>query len=202
MMPWPASPAATPAPIRWPRPTAARSTIDWPFPFASSSSGFPGPQLQSLLHLAKKPGNAAAKPALALSLCREKLAQEVLIEGSKLLSIRRTANAESDLDEVRSIIYDAIRARFKMKNTPPADLDAKLQATIARSLELLIAMGTARPASCLLVPAQRTAFTPDLHEAIVGCPDQAGASVQLTVFPGYLVTGSNRVLEKALVYTE
>jgi hypothetical protein len=150
----------------------------------------------------KRPGNDATKPAYALALCREKLSREVLLEGSKLLTIRRSVNPDHDLDDIRQTIYDAIRTRFKMKNAPPAVLEDKMKETIARSLDLLRAMALARPAGCLLVAPHKTPFQAEVHEPVVGCPDQPTARVQLTVFPGYLVTSSNRVLEKALVYTE
>ena len=150
----------------------------------------------------KKSGSDAVKPGHALALCREKLSHEVLVEGSKLLAIRRSASADADLQEVSRAIYESIRTRFKMRNQPPAELGEKIKTTITRSLELLRAMSLARPAAFLLVPAHRTPFTPELHEAVVGCPERAPAAVQFTVFPGYLVASSNRVLEKALVYSE
>ena len=150
----------------------------------------------------KKASAQETKPTYALAWCRQALAEAVLIEGAKLLGIRRTIDVDSDLREVRKTIWQSIQTRFKMRNKPPADLADKLQDTISRSLDLLRAMATATPAACLLVPHHHASFLPELHEAIIGCPDQGSISVRLTVFPGYLVTGSNRLLEKALVYTE
>ena len=150
----------------------------------------------------KTHGSAATKPAYALALCREKLAHEVLIEGSKLLTIRRSVNADEDVEAVRRAVYESIRTRFKMRNTPPPELENKMRETIVRSIDLLRAMTMARPAGCLLMAGPKTLYQAELHEPVVGCPDLPTAQVQLTVFPGYLVTSSNRVLERALVYTE
>ena len=52
------------------------------------------------------------------------------------------------------------------------------------------------------MPHRDSVFSPELHEAMIGCPEEGMVHVKLTVFPGYLVSSSNRVLEKALVYTE
>jgi hypothetical protein len=132
-----------------------------------------------------KPGSAGTRATDALARCRQMLAEEVLVEGSKLLAVRRSTNADVDL-----------------RNTPPPELAEQLQCTIAKSVEVLRAMMTARPAACIFVPATNGAFNAEAHEALLGCPEQADAMVRLTIFPGYLVTASNRVLEKALVATE
>jgi hypothetical protein len=149
-----------------------------------------------------KPGSAGTRATDALARCRQMLAEEVLVEGSKLLAVRRSTNADVDLRDVQETIIQSIRTRFRMRNTPPPELAEQLQCTIAKSVEVLRAMMTARPAACIFVPATNGAFNAEAHEALLGCPEQADAMVRLTIFPGYLVTASNRVLEKALVATE
>jgi len=87
----------------------------------------------------KRPGNDT-RPAYALALCREKLAREVLLEGCKLLAVRRSTDAEGDLEAVRRSIYESIRSRFKMRNTPPAELEIFR----GRAFSLLSIAGLAR----------------------------------------------------------
>lgn len=150
----------------------------------------------------KKPGSSATRATAALAYCRQLLAEELLVEGSKRLAIRQTGDLDADLHEITQAIFQSIRARLKMRNNPPAELADRLQETIVKSLSLLQAMAAIRPAACLLVPRDQTAFLPELHEPMIGSPGQGAITVRLTVFPGYLVTGSNRVLERALVQTE
>jgi hypothetical protein len=150
----------------------------------------------------KKPTSSGAEPTRALAFCRQLLAETILIEGSKLLCLRLSANAEADRAAVRAAIEQLVRTRFKMRNKPPEEVETKLQEAITKGLDLLAAMAVATPAASLLVPEPHTPFTPELHEVMPGCPDQGNIAVRLMVFPGYLVQRSNRVLEKALVYTE
>jgi hypothetical protein len=140
-------------------------------------------------------------PTFALARFRQTLAEAILVEGSMLLSVRRSGSVEADMQEVSQAIHESIQTQLKMKNTPPPEVAGKLNETIARGIHLLREMAMATPPACLLVPHRETAFVPEQHEAMIGCPDQGTVRVKLTVFPGYLVTASNRVMEKALVYT-
>jgi hypothetical protein len=150
----------------------------------------------------KKPNSTGAEPTRALAFCRQLLAEAILIEGSKLLCLRQTADVEADRATARGTIEQLVRTRFKMRNKPPEEVEAKLQEAITKGLDLLSAMAVATPAANLLVPEPHAPFIAELHEAMPGCPDQGDITVRLVVFPGYLVQRSNRVLEKALVYTE
>jgi hypothetical protein len=87
------------------------------------------------------------------------------------------------------------------KKGPPPELCAGLREVIGKAVRLMQDMRAATPPACMLVPARGSAFVPDQHEALAGCPEQGAVCVVRTVFPGYVVTGSNRVLEKALVCT-
>ncbi len=149
----------------------------------------------------KSANSSTTAPTFALARFRQTLAEAILVEGSMLLSVRRSGLVEADVQEVVRAIHESIQTQLKMRNKPPPEVAGKLNETIARGIHLLREMATATPPACLLVPHRETPFMPELHEAMIGCPDKGTVSVKLTVFPGYLVTGSNRVMEKALVYT-
>jgi hypothetical protein len=155
--------------------------------------------------LQKKAHGRAAPPADARPQFRHLLAEKILVEGSKwlgiLLAVRRTAAAEVDPADLQDKIYESVRQELGRKE-PPAEVADRIRETVGKGVSLLWAMRAASPSACLLVPQRGSVFIPDEQEAVLGRPDQGTVHVRFTVFPGYLVTGSNRVLEKALVYTE
>ena len=153
----------------------------------------------------KKAVSKETTPAYARAQFRHLLAEKILIEGNKWLSIRlamrRVANAEMDVADIPDKVQQGVLQELGKKEPPPEVL-TQLREMIAKGLHLLQAMRAGVPPACLLVPQRDSLFAPDQHEAVLGCPDKGTVSVCFTVFPGYVVTGSNRVMEKALVYTE
>ncbi|MCI0457671.1 MAG: hypothetical protein L0Z62_11935 [Gemmataceae bacterium] len=141
----------------------------------------------------------------ALAHFRYLMADRILVEGSRLLSVRQTASAEGDLARVREAIaqsiHDVLHLTPQKRASLPGQLFADLQDAIQKGTEFLRAMLTAAPPGCLLVPEEGAPFTPAEHELVPDSPGGEGGQVRLTVFPGYLVPSSDRVLEKALVYT-
>jgi hypothetical protein len=161
---------------------------------------------EDLYHLLQQKAHGhSSPPADARPQFRHLLSEKILVEGSKwlgvLTAVRRSASADVDADDLREKIYQSVRQELGKKE-PPVEVADRIRETITKGVSLLRAMRSATPSACLLVPHRGSPFVADEQEAVLGRPDQGTATVRFTVFPGYLVTGSNRVLEKALVYTE
>jgi hypothetical protein len=129
-----------------------------------------------------------------LAQVQNRLADAILVEGSKLLGIRQTTGADTELALVEQQIFRTVLKRFEIPVMKPEyEKKLKLTDTIKSGLQLLQQMTSATPPACLLMPHGES-FVPELHQAMPGCPDRGTICVKLTVFPGYWVTASNRVL--------